>query len=83
MSEPAKRYGYRLGDAIADVINDNRNNGWYGSVCGSEIKRVTVRQGCGEIDVEYEHGDQHDTVTIDAAPILTHVLTHILERETW
>lgn len=66
---------------IADQVND-RDRNWYGSISADDIKAVTIRKGCAEIDVEYfdkYEGDVDnpgtDVVTIDAAPVLTALLS--------
>lgn len=71
----------RLRDHIADLINEDRHNGWYGSVSGVDITKVEVRRGCAEIEVHFTDGDGHDdVVTVDAAPVLTRLLQSVLAQ---
>lgn len=62
---------------IADEINADRNTSWYGSVSYEDIKEVTVRRGCAEIEVRFKKNGDMGYATIDAAPVLTELLREV------
>lgn len=71
----------KLRDHIADLVNEDRHNGWYGSISGSDITTVEVRRGCGEIEVTFKDGETTDSAIVDAAEVLTEVLQRMIDEE--
>lgn len=71
----------RLRDHIAELVNEDRRNGWHGSIRAVDITKVEVRRGCAEIEVHFTDGDGRDDVaTVDAAPVLTRLLQSVLAQ---
>lgn len=73
--------------AIADAVNETDDSYWY-RVKPGDIESVEFRKGCSEIDVTFSlpedrqyGGSDFGSATIDAAPVLSQLLTWAMHTE--
>lgn len=68
--------------AICNEVYESAHD--WPSISPSDIQTVEFRQGCAEIEVTYwttREPPSTDVVTINAAPVLTHLLTWAMNAE--